>query len=66
MSSSPDREPLTGIIRQDKRIVGSICLPDEAPEEFIEQFNHCYGSLGLRIEAPVGICPPPSNRPVGA
>ena len=52
MSSSPNREPLTGIIRQDAHVVGAICLPDEELQEFIEQFNHCYGSIGMRIEAP--------------
>ncbi len=66
MSSSPAREPLTGVLRQDNIIVGAICLPDECPEEFIEQFNHCYGSLGLRIETPAGLAAPKSNRPVGA
>ncbi len=43
MSSSYEREPLTGLIRQDNRIVGSICLPEEDPQEFIDDFNNCYG-----------------------
>jgi hypothetical protein len=54
MSSSSSREPLTGIIRQDANVVGAVCLPDEELQEFIEQFNHCYGSIGMRIEAPAG------------
>ncbi len=59
MSSSPSREPLTGIIRQDAKVVGAICLPDEELQDFIEQFNHCYGPLGMRIEMLPG-----SQRPL--
>jgi hypothetical protein len=50
MSSSPNREPLTGIIRQDAKVVGAICLPEEELQDFIEQFNHCYGPLRMRVE----------------
>jgi hypothetical protein len=69
--SSYQREPLTGIIRQESRVVGAICLPEEAPQDFIEQFNHCYGPLRMRIEASPqalrGVTPPPRPiRPVGA
>jgi hypothetical protein len=53
--SSPAREPLTGIIRQDRKIVGGICLPEENLGDFIDQFNHCYGPLKMRIEMPVGL-----------
>lgn len=48
--SSYQREPMTGLIRQDNRIVGSICLPEEDLQEFIDQFNNCYGPLRLHIE----------------
>ena len=70
MSSSFEREPLTGLIRQDNRVVGSICLPEEDPQEFIDEFNNCYGPLRLHIEPmqlpitkPVHVRP---VRPVGA
>jgi hypothetical protein len=67
MSSSPSRDPLSGQIRQDARIVGSICLPEENVLEFIDQFNHCYGPLRLHIEPPK-LEPLPSHLllPVGA
>jgi len=67
MSSSPDREPLSGTIRQDAKIVGAICLPEEDVQDFIEQFNHCYGPLGMRIEAPRHLSLAPGIlMPVGA
>ncbi|MGN6543868.1 MAG: hypothetical protein ACTHK7_02380 [Aureliella sp.] len=50
MSSSYQREPMTGLIRQDNRFVGTICLPEEDQQEFIDQFNNCYGPLRLHIE----------------
>ncbi|MCA9192627.1 MAG: hypothetical protein KDB03_12720 [Planctomycetales bacterium] len=52
MSSSIAREPLTGIVKQNQRVVGAICLPEEHVGEFIDQFNHCYGPLGMRVEVP--------------
>ncbi len=52
MSSSLWREPLSGMIRQDAKIIGAICLPEDDVQEFIEQFNHCYGPLRMHIEAP--------------
>ncbi|MFO1062566.1 MAG: hypothetical protein U0892_01660 [Pirellulales bacterium] len=69
--SSFQREPLTGVIRQENRIVGAICLPEEEPQEFIDQFNNCYGPLRLRIEVselPIAKAPTPVRpiRPVGA
>ena len=70
MSSSFNREPLSGVIRQDAVVVGAVCLPDEKLQEFVEQFNHCYGSLGMRIEVPPGVVPtlasPNRILPVGA
>jgi hypothetical protein len=67
MSSSYAREPLSGLIRQGREIVGSICLPDEDPQEFIDHFNHCYGPLSLRIEANLALPKPPTPvLPVGA
>lgn len=67
--SSYQREPMTGLIRQDNRLVGTICLPEEDQQEFIDEFNNCYGPLRLHIE-PL----PPARRtaasrpvrPVGA
>lgn len=53
MSSSFQRDPLDGVIRQDRKIVGAICLPEDATQEFIDEFNHCYGPLNLQIEPPV-------------
>lgn len=45
-------------------------MPDEELQEFIEQFNHCYGSIGMRIEIPPGAGPiittPSRILPVGA
>lgn len=67
MSSSYDREPLTGLIRQGRQIVGSICLPEEEAQEFIAHFNHCYGPLSLRIEANLPYPKPVAPiMPVGA
>lgn len=48
MSSSPAREPLTGLILQGDRIVGGLNLPDP-PEPFLREFNERYGHLGLRV-----------------
>ncbi len=68
--SSYEREPMTGVIRQDNRVVGSICLPEEDQQEFIDQFNNCYGPLRLHIEplpvAPGKPIPVRPVRPVGA
>lgn len=50
MSSSYSREPLTGLIHQENRVVGAICLPEEFCAEFIEEFNYCYGPMRLWIE----------------
>lgn len=69
MSSSYQREPLTGVIRQGKDIVGAVCLPDdENIHEFIEQFNHCYGPMRMRIETDRPLPPRPTKVivPVGA
>ncbi len=52
MSSSPSRDPLSGVIRQNKKIVGAICLPEEDLRAFIDQFNHCYGPLRMHIDPP--------------
>lgn len=53
MSSSINRDPLSGLIRQNEKVVGAICLPEEDVQEFIEEFNHCYGPLSLHIDRPV-------------
>ena len=52
MSSSPQREPLSGLIRQDDRVVGAICLPEFDVDEFIDEFNRCYGPVRLHIDQP--------------
>jgi hypothetical protein len=63
--SSYEREPMTGLIRQDHRVVGSICLPEEDQQDFIDQFNNCYGPLRLHIEPiPVGPQRPIHLRPI--
>lgn len=53
MSSSASREPLSGVIRQNEKVVGAVALPEEDLNEFIEQFNSCYGPLRMQIETPV-------------
>ncbi|MCA9132585.1 MAG: hypothetical protein KDA45_05510 [Planctomycetales bacterium] len=67
MSSSLWREPLSGTIRQDTRVIGAICLPEDDVQDFIDQFNHCYGPLRMRIEPP-SFMPLPRTAlfPVGA
>ena len=52
MSSSFDRDPLSGVIRQNKKVVGAICLPEKDLHAFIDQFNHCYGPLHMHIDPP--------------
>lgn len=67
--SSPSRQPLNGIIRQARKVVGGICLPDKDIGLFIDQFNHCYGPLQLKIDEPTGLDrdrPEISLVPVGA
>lgn len=68
--SSYQREPMTGLIRQDNRVVGSICLPEDDQQDFIDQFNNCYGPLHLHIEPMPTRCDKPVPvrpvRPVGA
>lgn len=63
--SSYERDPMTGLIRQDHRVVGSICLPEEDQQEFIDQFNNCYGPLRLHIEPmPIAAVHPVAVRPI--
>ncbi len=66
--SSLAREPLTGIILQDRKIVGGVCLPEEDVGLFIDQFNHCYGPLRMRIDKSslVENLAPEATLPVGA
>lgn len=64
MSSSLWREPLSGIIRQDAKVIGAIALPESDVQEFIDQFNHCYGPLRMRIEPPLFVPLPGTVGPV--
>ncbi|GAB5405403.1 MAG: hypothetical protein Aurels2KO_36340 [Aureliella sp.] len=67
MSSSIDREPLDGLIRQGQKVVGAICLPEADLQEFIEQFNHCYGPMQLQVSCPRPLSTPKTRiAPVGA
>lgn len=69
MSSSLYRDPLTGTIRQGKKVIGGVCLPEQDPLDFIDQFNHCYGPMGLRIDLPLSLTlvdSPKQMIPVGA
>ena len=62
--SSPAREPLSGIIRQGRKIIGGICLPERNVVDFIAQFNRCYGALKLKIDLPLGADLTPLARPL--
>jgi hypothetical protein len=67
--SSPQREPLSGTLRQGKKVVGGVCLPEQDIQNFIDQFNHCYGPMGLKIDPPVFVQNTVSPKiliPVGA
>lgn len=67
MSSSLNRDPLSGIIRQNKKVVGAICLPEEDLLDFIDHFNHCYGPLLMYIEKPdSSLAKPAALFPVGS
>jgi hypothetical protein len=48
MSSGAQRDPLSGVIRQGTKVVGSIVIPED-PEVFVREFNHCYGQLRLSV-----------------
>ncbi len=49
MSSGSVRDPLCGIIMQDSKVVGSVAIPEEESDAFIEAFNNCYGPLRLQV-----------------
>lgn len=68
MSSSLSREPLPGVIRQNEKVVGAVCLPEEDLLEFIEEFNNGYGPLSMHIDAPATTpaIEPRGMFPVGA
>jgi len=36
------------MIMQGTRVVGAICIPEGSDEQFIEQFNSCYGPLRMQ------------------
>lgn len=63
MSSSLQREPLTGIIRQGQKVVGGVALPEEGLQQFVDQFNHCYGPMGLKIDLPICVVAAESDKP---
>ena len=66
MTSSVDREPLSGVIRQNDRVVGAVCLPEDDLLDFIIEFNHCYGPLALHIDAPEKPIKDDNLFPIGA
>lgn len=67
MSSSIQREPLAGTIRQDQKVIGAICLPEERVQDFIDQFNRCYGPMRMHIaQPPLQARPVSAIAPVGA
>ncbi len=67
MSSSPSRDPLPGVIRQNTRVIGPILLPEKDLEKFIDQFNNCYGPLRMHIDpASYTLAPRAELFPVGA
>ncbi len=39
---------MCGIIVQQGKVVGAICIPD-GTNEFIEEFNNCYGPLRMQV-----------------
>jgi len=47
-SSGSERDRPCGMIMQGNRVVGAICIPEGTNEEFIEQFNSCYGPLRMQ------------------
>lgn len=53
LSSSFDRDPLDGVITQNNRVVGGVCLPSPMDDRFIEQFNDCYGPIRMQIRKPI-------------
>lgn len=62
MSSGAQRDPLSGVIRQGKKIVGAIVIPD-ASDVFIREFNHCYGQLRMSVTPSDQPRTPPANHP---
>jgi hypothetical protein len=61
--SSLQREPLTGTILQGKKVVGGVALPEQGIQQFVEQFNHCYGPMGLKIDVPLCILSGDPEKP---
>lgn len=56
-SSGSERDRPCGVIVQGTRVVGAICIPN-ATDEFIEQFNSCYGPLRMQctqVEQPADV-----------
>lgn len=62
MSSGAHRDPLSGVIRQGKKVVGAIVIP-EASEVFIREFNHCYGQLRMSVTPTDPKPSPPASHP---
>ena len=51
------------------KVVGGVCLPEQDIQSFIDQFNHCYGPMGLKIDPPIFVqnsMMPKQLVPVGA
>ncbi len=49
-SSGSERDRPCGMIMQGNRVVGAVCIPDGTDDQFIEQFNNCYGPLRMQCE----------------
>ncbi len=62
MSSGSERDPLCGIIVQSGRVVGAICIPEEG-QDFIEEFNNCYGPLRMQVTELEQNAPKPVKAP---
>jgi len=62
--SSYDRGPMNGVIRQANKIVGALCL-SESSQDFVEQFNRCYGALLMRAEGDIPQTPHDLSKRTG-
>lgn len=59
MSSNRGTTPTSAVLRSGEKIVGPMLIPDAQPDEFIDEFNVTYRSLGLSVQrwpAPCETC----------